>query len=44
MSGALNAVKSGELKPSEAIVKYGVPRQTLRQAEWMGNSWHESWT
>ena len=30
MSGALNAVTSGELKPSEAIVKYGVPRQTLR--------------
>ena len=30
MSGALNAVTSGELKPSEAIVNYGVSRQTLR--------------
>ena len=30
MSGALDAVTNGELKVSEAVVKYGVPRQTLR--------------
>jgi len=30
MSGALNAVTSGELKVSEAVVKYRVPHQTLR--------------
>jgi len=30
MAGALIAVTSGELKHSEAIAKYGVPRQMLR--------------
>jgi len=30
MSGAFNAVTCGELKSSEAVVKFGVPRQTLR--------------
>ena len=30
MSGALNVVTRGELKPSEAVNKFGVPRQTLR--------------
>ena len=30
MSGALNTMTSGELKVSEAVVKYGIPRQTLR--------------
>ena len=30
MSGARNAVTHGKLKPSEAIIKFGVPCQTLR--------------
>ena len=30
MSGAFNAVTRGELKPSEAVVKFGVARQKLR--------------
>jgi len=32
MSDALNAVTRGELKPSEAVVKLGVSRQTLRDS------------
>jgi len=30
MSGTVNAVTCGELKPSEAVIKFGVPHQTLR--------------
>jgi len=30
MSGAVNAVTCGELKPSEAVINFVVPHQTLR--------------